>query len=54
LRDIPGVMGRSNLRAKQTEGGYNLVDVRTGFNFIYRKKKNLCQGELKNMDRWGC
>lgn len=26
--DIPSVMGRSNLRAKETEGGYNLVDVR--------------------------
>lgn len=24
--DIPAVMGRSNLRAKETEGGYNLVD----------------------------
>ncbi|HMK05695.1 MAG TPA: PQQ-binding-like beta-propeller repeat protein [Ferruginibacter sp.] len=29
FEDIPGIMGRSNLRAKQTEGGYNLVDVRT-------------------------
>ncbi|HNU13707.1 MAG TPA: PQQ-binding-like beta-propeller repeat protein [Chitinophagaceae bacterium] len=27
FEDIPGVMGRSNLRAKDTEGGYNLVDV---------------------------
>ncbi|MBV9987177.1 MAG: PQQ-binding-like beta-propeller repeat protein [Chitinophagaceae bacterium] len=26
---IPGVMGRSNLRAKAVYGGYNLVDVRT-------------------------
>jgi outer membrane protein assembly factor BamB/predicted phosphodiesterase len=26
---IPGVMGRSNLRAKTEFGGYNLVDVRT-------------------------
>ncbi|MCW3087121.1 MAG: metallophosphoesterase [Sediminibacterium sp.] len=26
---IPGVMGRSNLRAKAPVGGYNLVDVRT-------------------------
>ncbi|MGV3530143.1 MAG: PQQ-binding-like beta-propeller repeat protein [Flavisolibacter sp.] len=25
--DIPAVMGRSNLRAKEDEGGYNLVDV---------------------------
>ena len=28
FEDIPGVMGRSNLRAKDEEGGYNLVDVR--------------------------
>lgn len=28
FEDIPGVMGRSNLRAKAAEGGYNLVDVR--------------------------
>ena len=27
FEDIPGVMGRSNLRAKDDEGGYNLVDV---------------------------
>ena len=26
---IPGVMGRSNLRAKAATGGYNLVDIRT-------------------------
>ncbi len=28
FEDIPGVMGRSNLRAKDSIGGYNLVDVR--------------------------
>ncbi len=28
FEDIPGVMGRSNLRAKAALGGYNLVDVR--------------------------
>lgn len=28
FEDIPGVMGRSNLRAKASIGGYNLVDVR--------------------------
>ncbi len=27
FEDIPGVMGRSNLRAKASVGGYNLVDV---------------------------
>ncbi len=29
FEDIPGVMGRSNLRAKAIVGGYNLVSVRT-------------------------
>jgi len=29
FEDIPGVMGRSNLRAKKDVGGFNLVDVRT-------------------------
>lgn len=28
FEEIPGVMGRSNLRAKQPVGGYNIVDVR--------------------------
>jgi outer membrane protein assembly factor BamB/calcineurin-like phosphoesterase family protein len=36
--DIPSVMGRSNLRAKESEGGYNLVDVRNdSIVFIERK-----------------
>lgn len=36
--DIPSVMGRSNLRAKETEGGYNLVDVKAdSIVFIERK-----------------
>ncbi|HEY6062251.1 MAG TPA: PQQ-binding-like beta-propeller repeat protein [Chitinophagaceae bacterium] len=29
FEDIPGVMGRSNLRAKEAIGGYNIVDVKT-------------------------
>jgi outer membrane protein assembly factor BamB/predicted phosphodiesterase len=28
FEDIPGVMGRSNLRARSAIGGYNLVDIR--------------------------
>jgi outer membrane protein assembly factor BamB/predicted phosphodiesterase len=36
--EIPSVMGRSNLRAKAPEGGYNLVDVRKdSIVFIERK-----------------
>ena len=35
---IPGVMGRSNLRAKAPVGGYNLVDVRSD-SMIFSEKK---------------
>lgn len=36
--DIPSVMGRSDLRVKENEGGYNLVDVRKdSIVFIERK-----------------
>lgn len=35
---IPGVMGRSNLRAKQPLGGYNLVDVRND-SIIFSERK---------------
>jgi len=45
FEDIPGVMGRSNLRAKQTEGGYNLVDVRTD-SILFTERKPV-SGELK-------
>jgi outer membrane protein assembly factor BamB len=35
---IPGVMGRSNLRAKAPVGGYNLVDV-SGDSIIYTERR---------------
>lgn len=35
---IPGVMGRSNLRAKAPVGGYNLVDVRND-SMVFSEKK---------------
>ncbi len=38
FEDIPGVMGRSNLRARAEVGGYNLVDVRTD-SIIFHEKK---------------
>lgn len=38
FEDIPGVMGRSNLRARADRGGYNLVDVRTD-SIIFRERK---------------
>lgn len=38
FEDIPGVMGRSNLRAKATVGGYNLVDV-TADAIIFTERK---------------
>jgi outer membrane protein assembly factor BamB len=38
FEDIPGVMGRSNLRARQPRGGYNLVDVRAD-SMIFSERK---------------
>ena len=38
FEDIPGVMGRSNLRARANLGGYNLVDVRND-SMIFNEKK---------------
>ena len=38
FEDIPAVMGRSNLRAKATVGGYNLVDVRPD-SVIYTERR---------------
>ncbi len=38
FEDIPGVMGRSNLRAKAPVGGYNLVDVRSD-SMIFRERR---------------
>jgi outer membrane protein assembly factor BamB/predicted phosphodiesterase len=43
FEDIPGVMGRSNLRAKQPIGGYNLVTV-TGDSLVFSEKKPGQQG----------
>jgi len=45
FEDIPGIMGRSNLRAIQTEGGYNLVDVRPD-SILFTERKPL-SGEMK-------
>ena len=41
---LPAVMGRSNLRAKETEGGYNLVDVRRD-SFLFTERKPLSKNE---------
>lgn len=38
FEDIPGVMGRSNLRAKSEVGGYNLVDVKSD-RMIFTERK---------------
>ncbi|MEO6547912.1 MAG: PQQ-binding-like beta-propeller repeat protein [Ferruginibacter sp.] len=38
FEDIPGVMGRSNLRAKAESGGYNLVDV-TSDSMIFLERR---------------
>ena len=45
FEDIPGIMGRSNLRAKQTEGGYNVVDVGTD-SILFTERKPVT-GQLK-------
>ncbi len=44
---IPGVMGRSNLRAKQPLGGYNLVDVRND-SILFSERKP----ELRTLAPW--
>ncbi|MDQ3683510.1 MAG: PQQ-binding-like beta-propeller repeat protein [Bacteroidota bacterium] len=41
---IPAIMGRSNLRAKAVEGGYNLVDVRTD-SFLFTERKPISKTE---------
>jgi outer membrane protein assembly factor BamB/predicted phosphodiesterase len=42
--DIPSVMGRSNLRAKAPEGGYNLVDIRSD-SILFTERKPLTATE---------
>mgnify|MGYP000990965035 CR=1 FL=1 len=46
FEDIPGVMGRSNLRAKDDEGGYNLVDV-TGDSILFTVRRPVSGKERK-------
>lgn len=41
FEDITGVMGRSNLRAKDSVGGYNIVHVETDSVFFFIKKPGL-------------
>ena len=43
---IPAVMGRSNLRARAPEGGYNLVDVSLD-SFTFTERNPLTKGEKK-------
>lgn len=44
--DIPAVMGRSNLRAKAGEGGYNLVDVRKD-SILFTERKPFTKTEKR-------
>lgn len=44
--DIPAVMGRSNLRAKEVEGGYNLVGI-TKDSIIFTERKPVSRSEKK-------
>ena len=42
--DLPAIMGRSNLRAKAEEGGYNLVDVRSD-SIVFTERRPLSKTE---------
>lgn len=44
--DLPAIMGRSNLRAKAAEGGYNLVDVRSD-SILFTERNPLSKSERK-------
>ncbi|HEV7331651.1 MAG TPA: PQQ-binding-like beta-propeller repeat protein [Flavisolibacter sp.] len=44
--DIPAIMGRSNLRAKAAEGGYNMVDVRQD-SILFTERKPVSNEEKK-------
>lgn len=46
FEDIPGVMGRSNLRAKATEGGYNLVEVKSD-SILFTERKPVSGNEKR-------
>lgn len=42
--ELPAIMGRSNLRAKANEGGYNLVNV-TADSFLFTERKPVSNAE---------
>lgn len=44
--ELPAIMGRSNLRAKASEGGYNLVDVRQD-SILFTERKPVSKEEQK-------
>jgi outer membrane protein assembly factor BamB/predicted phosphodiesterase len=46
FEDIPGVMGRSNLRAKANEGGYNLVEWRQD-SLVFTERKPVTATEKR-------
>ncbi len=46
FEDIPGVMGRSNLRAKANEGGYNLVEWRND-SLVFTERKPVTATEKR-------
>jgi predicted MPP superfamily phosphohydrolase len=47
FEDIPGVMGRSNLRARAAIGGYNLVDITKDSAIFYER-----QPEVQTLPAW--
>jgi outer membrane protein assembly factor BamB/predicted phosphodiesterase len=52
FEDIPGVMGRSNLRAKAEVGGYNLVDVRSDSMIFTERRPGSDSIRAKTLRPW--
>lgn len=44
--ELPAIMGRSNLRAKAEEGGYNIVDVRND-SILFTERRSLSKSEQR-------
>ncbi|MEP0861438.1 MAG: PQQ-binding-like beta-propeller repeat protein [Ignavibacterium sp.] len=47
LEGIPGIMGKSNLRAQEQNGGYNIVEIKDDSVFFYEKNNS-----KENYSRW--
>ncbi|MBC7874459.1 MAG: PQQ-binding-like beta-propeller repeat protein [Ferruginibacter sp.] len=52
FEDIPGVMGRSNLRAKADVGGYNLVEVRADSMIFTERRPANGSKQAASLNAW--